>query len=549
MPSSYRTVYAFAREMHPKTVKRDIQYGTAGFRDKASNLGYVMYRMGLLSVLRARYKKGIIGVMITASHNPEGDNGVKLIDPHGEMMEQSWEEWATKFANVQDDELEAIINEIVDKFNIPMTDRSVIYIGKDTRPSSPSLAKSLMDGILALSGKPVDFGIVTTPQLHYIVACRNSHEEYGTATEEGYYKKLVTAFKKLRGENCENGNYVNRLFYDGANGVGAKKIKFFQERLKDCMNIELYNDAGIGTGKLNYLCGADYVKTNQAYPTGLPIDPNVRCASVDGDADRIVYYFNDENGKFHLFDGDRIATLIASYLKEWVEKSGVDLNLGLVQTAYANGASTEYIKKQLSVPVACVSTGVKHLHHKALEFDIGIYFEANGHGTVVFSKNAKDKLRSVAKDPETGEKQKYAVEKLLAFIDVINETVGDAIADLLAVETILCDRGWDLKDWENSYTDLPNKLMKVTVKDRNVISTSDAERKCVTPVGLQDEIDKLVSKYQKARSFVRSSGTEDIVRVYAEAATQEQVNKLTAEVARAVYNLAGGIGEAPIVPE
>ena len=34
------------------------------------------------------------------------------------------------------------------------------------------------------------------------------------------------------------------------------------------------------------------------------------------------------------------------------------------------------------VPVACVPTGVKHLHHKAQDFDIGVYFEANGHGTV-----------------------------------------------------------------------------------------------------------------------------------------------------------------------
>lgn len=39
--------------------------------------------------------------MITASHNPERDNGVKLVDPHGEMLEQSWEAWATKFANVK----------------------------------------------------------------------------------------------------------------------------------------------------------------------------------------------------------------------------------------------------------------------------------------------------------------------------------------------------------------------------------------------------------------------------------------------------------------
>jgi phosphomannomutase len=32
--------------------------------------------------------------------------------------------------------------------------------------------------------------------------------------------------------------------------------------------------------------------------------------------------------------------------------------------------------------VYCTKTGVKHLHHKAQEFDIGVYFEANGHGTV-----------------------------------------------------------------------------------------------------------------------------------------------------------------------
>ena len=58
------------------------------------------------------------------------------------------------------------------------------------------------------------------------------------------------------------------------------------------------------------------------------------------------------------------------------------VNLGMVQTAYANGSSTKYAEEILGVTVACTRTGVKHLHHKALDFDIGVYFEANGHGTV-----------------------------------------------------------------------------------------------------------------------------------------------------------------------
>ena len=52
-----------------------------------------------------------------------------------------------------------------------------------------------------------------------------------------------------------------------------------------------------------------------------------------------------------------------------------ELKLGLVQTAYANGASTAFISDNLGVPVSCVPTGVKHLHHEALKFDIGVYFE------------------------------------------------------------------------------------------------------------------------------------------------------------------------------
>lgn len=41
------------------------------------------------------------------------------------------------------------------------------------------------------------------------------------------------------------------------------------------------------------------------------------------------------------------------------------------------------------------ATGVKHLHEKAEHYDIGIYYEANGHGTVIFSKNFLNKFEAL----------------------------------------------------------------------------------------------------------------------------------------------------------
>ena len=71
------------------------------------------------------------------------------------------------------------------------------------------------------------------------------------------------------------------------------------------------------------------------------------------------------------------------------------MSVGVVQTAYANGASTAYIRDTLGLPVPLAKTGVKFVHHKAMEYDIGVYFEANGHGTVLFHEPLMRKLRAM----------------------------------------------------------------------------------------------------------------------------------------------------------
>lgn len=479
-----------------------IEYGTAGFRTKSDILEHVLYRMGLLAVLRSKVKKAAIGLMITASHNLEPDNGIKLVDPAGEMLEASWEMIATNLANVLDSDLIPMLVHISTKENIDLSVPAMVIIGRDTRKSSPILLKAALAGIKALNGNVTDLGLVTTPQLHYVVVCTNTDGAYGNPTLQGYYSKLAAVFKNIRGTEINNGKYISGLQLDTANGVGAIAAKEFQRYLKGVLDIKLFND---GSGDLNHMCGADFVKVQQTLPLNIPSEKSIRCVSIDGDADRVVYFYIDGNNKFHLLDGDRIATLVAAYFKELLEMSGLSLQLGLVQTAYANGGSTDYISNVLKVPVACVPTGVKHLHKKALEFDIGVYFEANGHGTVIFKDTAKEAIKNHAKNEILSTTQRVASSKLRDVIDLINETVGDALSDMLLVETILHAKGWDVIEWERSYNDLPNRQLKVRVKDRNIITTTNAERHCLTPICLQEEIDKIVLKYSRGRSFVRYS--------------------------------------------
>lgn len=516
-----------------------IQYGTAGFRTKANLLDHVMYRMGLLAVLRSKVKKAAIGLMITASHNIESDNGVKLIDPAGEMLEASWEQIATTLANVDDSELSCTVQKILQEQNVDMSINATVITGRDTRESGSSLLQAAIAGIEALNGTVNNFGVVTTPQLHYLVVCINTNGSYGDPTIHGYYVKLSEAFKRIRQSEINNQQYVAELSLDAANGVGAIAAKEFQSKLGTALKINIHND---GNGELNHMCGADYVKVQQAPPVNFPVKTNDRCVSVDGDADRVIYFYLDENNKFHLMDGDRIATLIAQYFKELLQESNLSFQLGLIQTAYANGGSTNYISNVLQIPVECASTGIKHLHKKALEFDIGVYFEANGHGTVLF----KDTVIQAIKNAATTENS--AASKLMNIIDVINQTVGDAFSDMLLVETILHAKGWSIRDWEGSYKDLPNRQLKVKIADKNIITTADAGRRCVTPAGLQEEIDKVVSRYSKGRSFVRPSGTEDIVRVYAECEHESDLTRLIIDVASLVYKLAGGVGPEPKLP-
>jgi phosphoacetylglucosamine mutase len=218
--------------------------------------------------------------------------------------------------------------------------------------------------------------------------------------------------------------------------------------------------------------------------------------------------------------------------------------------------------------VVIAKTGVKHVHSAAHDhFDVGIYFEANGHGTVLFGPKfytvlAKAEETLMSKCSRT-DRATIAWQRLRVLPRLINQAVGDALSDLFLVDAILYLKGWSLPMWNGLYQDMPSRQGKVRVRDRNVIRTNDNETRAVSPPALQTALDGAMTSMAKGawnadnsgtgneavkprpRAFVRPSGTEDVVRIYAEAETQRDADVLASEAATLVHKLCDGMGPVP----
>jgi phosphoacetylglucosamine mutase len=208
------------------------------------------------------------------------------------------------------------------------------------------------------------------------------------------------------------------------------------------------------------------------------------------------------------------------------------VSLGVVQTAYANGASREYVVAAAGLalpPVALAKTGVKFVHAEAVAYDVGIYFEANGHGTVLFHERFLARLtRALAAGAGAGEgAAPRALRRLFWASLLVNQAIGDALSDMLFAEAALALSGWGVARWDAIYEDRPSAQLKLKVRDRGAVRVCADETRVLEPRALQDRIDALVARAAPAgRAFLRPSGTEDIVRVYAEAADAAAAQRL-----------------------
>lgn len=172
-------VLKYPRTRNPAGEPISYSYGTAGFRTVADVLDAPMARVGLLAALlsASHPDSPVVGVMITASHNANKDNGVKIMDHHGEMIAIQWEQFASKLANVDEMEVWNVIDQFA-KAELGLGEnwvadhlvgKSKVFIGYDTRTSSIRLKNIVSEAVRSIGARVYDHGLVTTPQLHWIV--------------------------------------------------------------------------------------------------------------------------------------------------------------------------------------------------------------------------------------------------------------------------------------------------------------------------------------------------------------------------------------------
>jgi phosphoacetylglucosamine mutase len=449
------------------------KYGTSGFRYDSKIILSISLKIGEAISYIANKSKNF-GIMITASHNYHLDNGVKIVNEFGEMLNQDQEIFIEKYIN----------NMIPLKhISIDLSSKSNIFIGMDTRKDCSLIFDKISNGIK--NSNPniniINLGKVTTPQHHFLT-------KYNFNNPFKYIKFYNDAF---------NFWSPQKITIDCANGIGYKTFN----ELKKYYNLKNINFKNIKINdyeKLNYLSGSDYVYSNNK----LPFDnTGGLMASLDGDADRFILYFMDQ--KLNILDGDYISALYTLCSLKCLIKLKNKYTFGVIHTSYTNNSFIKYIQKlsndyNYDINLVCTPTGVKHLHHEAIKYDISVYFETNGHGTILI--NNKELL-----------KLKYfnMISKLN------NDVVGDAISGILCTLFSFDYHSISYKDLFKFFTKNKFILYKKTVNDKNSYVTTKNQRRLIKPTNVQNKLDSIMNKY-KCFIFIRPSGTENILRIYIE---------------------------------
>jgi len=484
-----------------KTIPATLKYGTAGFRAIYNENFLFLSVLALLFISKlSSNRQETYGYMLTASHNSYPYNGIKICNYNGELLDAEIENELEEFVHLDLDTLILCIK------NMEPFENSNIIIGYDTRPSSSIIINELMKVCALQQIKVINLGISTTPQLFRAV--REVNERNLDFTNI-YTDILLDTF---RGRIKSLRKKTDVIYIDHANGSGISIFKNnFLKKLSKLFDLE----AKVITppGEINENSGSDYVTSKNILPEFasklLTKNKEHIGVSFDGDCDRIVFY----NHK-HIFDGDYLAILLMKYIEVVLSKNYAsgELTKCVVVTPYSNSNMGDEVRKE-DWNFVMAAPGVKNLHHEAIKYDVGIYFEKNGHGNVHFSKKAlKDK--NIAR-----------IDKLLY------SKAGDSIAIFLL--TIYSIRYLQIT-WQDFADMIPNIIQVNDKIVRNNLDTklltNDIETEIQEPKELSDGIKEINDKFPGNRAVIRPSGTEPIIRLLIEGNDIDLINKHVKEL-------------------
>ena len=348
------------------------------------------------------------GLMISASHNPYYDNGIKVINSEGHKMEPEVEA-----------KIEAYIDGEIDE--IPLATKENI-------------------------GHTVDYA-----------AGRNRYI--------GHLISLATrSFKDMRvGLDCANGSAssVAKSVFDA---LGAKTYVINNEP----------NGVNINTN-----CGSTHIEVLQEYVKEKHLDIGF---AYDGDADRCIAV--DENG--NVVDGDRIMYVCGKYLmeqgklKDNTVVTTIMSNLGLYKACDKIGMKYEQ-----------TAVGDKYVYENMLKNGYVLGGEQSGH--IIFSKHAR---------------------------------TGDGILTSLMVMEAVIEKKQTLGTLADEVKIFPQLLKNVRVKDKKTALDNAAVQAAVEKTAEELGTD--------GRILVRESGTEPVIRVMVEAASDEICEKYVDSVVKVI---------------
>lgn len=326
-------------------------YGTAGFRYQAETLEGLFLRVGLCMALLVKEEN--MGLMVTASHNDESYNGIKVSQADGSMLNAKDEAVLVEWCNQRDFQQWRQILIIIANNYRQKSPSGVLHIGRDTRSHSERLAKLAIEGAQAMGITVVNHGLMTTPMLHHVVLHSNTNyvppNLVPAPTRKGYIQQLANAYCALVLALAQHSSSSSckPLQIDCACGIGYDAVKELNAAVAQKLDTDRFMAHNApDDGPLNTSCGSEHVQKQLQAPIFYrgQVNDGSYCCSLDGDADRIVFFAHTPSTGLTLLDGDKISVLIAHVLQPLLRKRKAPIQLGVVQTAYANGASTQYLK-------------------------------------------------------------------------------------------------------------------------------------------------------------------------------------------------------------